>query len=297
MTPTKFLPSDEKLPTLAGVLATYPQAEVVKYSPQKRCIVRVVREGRTCYAKVYPSKFIKRGRGEGINETGKAFWSLTEAGLLNFRVPRPLGWNSVSQTIWNEELPGIAAVEKLKSQEGENIAFKIGKAVALIALSGIAPKRIFDYAEQLADADEFADITTQRFPELTTVVKSVRISLDRADRPTQKLAPIHGDMHIDQWLANENDLGLLDFEDFALGHPERDLGFFMVQLEAVHGCELDHKSLNAQVLRGYRSAGLRPNERLTRIYSAHKWFSKASKAGSSIQARELLDRAAICLND
>lgn len=289
--------ADEKLPTLATVLTAYPNAEVVKYSPQKRCIVRIVREGQTYYAKVYPSKFLKRGRGEGIDETCRAFWSLSETGRLNFRVARPAGWDSTSQTIWNEELPGTAAVEKLKSQNGEKVAFNIGKAIALIALSKITPKRVFGYADQLNDAAEFAAIANDRFPELISETGFLLTSLGRVDSPMRKLAPIHGDMHIDQWLMHRNDLGLLDFEDFALGHPERDLGFFMVQLEAEYGHELDHKYLNSCFLRGYRSEGLWPNEKLIQIYSAHKWFSKASKASSLNKAKELLSRAADCLKE
>ena len=295
MRQTKLFLTDQKLPTLAGVLASYPAAEIVKYSPQKRCTVRIVREGKVYYVKVYPSKFVKRQRGEGIDETGRVFWSLSQSGVLNFRVPRPVGWDGATQTVWNAELPGTAAIEKLKSPKGEEIAFNIGRAVALIALSGIVPRRVFDYPNQLTDAAEFAEITNRRFPELKSVVEPLLTSFKRPELPIRKLTPIHGDMHIDQWLTDRNRLGLLDFEDFALGHPERDLAFFMVQLEAEYGRELEHKMINGHFLAGYRSEGSSPNEKLLNIYSAHKWFSKASKAANKTDAEELLGRSRKCL--
>ncbi len=292
---TNVFLTDEKLPTLAGVLASYPAAEIVKYSPQKRCTVRIVREGQVYYVKVYPSKFLKRRRGEVIDETGRVFWSLSQSGVLNFRVPRPVGWDGATQTVWNVELPGTAAIEKLKSPKGEEIAFNIGRAIALIARSGIAPKRVFDHPDQLKDAAEFAEIIHRRFPALNRVVRLLLTSFEQAELPIRTLTPIHGDMHIDQWLTDRNRLGLLDFEDFALGRPERDLAFFMVQLEAEYGLELDHKLLNVHFLLGYRSEGLSPNDKLLNIYSAHKWFSKASKAANRTDAEKLLDRSRKCL--
>lgn len=292
---TDIFLTDEGLSTLASVLARYPNAEVVKYSPQKRCVVRVSRQGQTYYAKVYPPKFLKRGRGENINQIGKAFWSLSESGGLNFRVPSPAGWDAATRTIWNKELKGVAALEKLTSREGEKIAFSIGKAVALIEKSNITPNRVFEYSDQLTDTAEFADVITHRFPELVPAVDRLLTAFQQTDQPTRTLVPIHGDMHIDQWLADRNELGLLDFEDFSLGHPERDLAFFMVQLEAEYGHELDYPLINACFLQGYKSQGLWPSERLLNIYSAHKWFSKASKESNVFQATKLLDRAANCL--
>ncbi len=292
-----FVPTpslDSKLPTIAGLIAECPGAEIIKYSPKKRCIIRVRRQGRNFYAKVYPSKFLRRGRGEGIDEIGRAFWSLAEAGQLNFSVAKPAGWDAAAVAVWNEELVGSPAIERLRNG-GEQVVHEIGKAIALIADSPITPNRIFGYAQQLEDTAESAEILFSKFPAIAPTVKSVLEMLETVDLPEQVLKPIHGDMHIDQWMTNGNELGLLDLEDVSLGHPERDLAFFGVQLESEHGTEVDYATLIAVLMGGYKSLGSWPNKRLMKIYSANKWFSKSSKASSIQLANELLRRAVDCL--
>lgn len=287
--------ADRNLPAIAGLMAKCPDSEIIKYAPERRCIIRVVRQGRTYYAKIYPPKFLKRGRGEGIDEIGRVFWELAEAGELNFNVARPAGWDAAAAAVWCEELIGSPAVEILRSGSGEGIVYGIGKAISLIAKSRIEPKRIFDYAEQLKDTAEFAEILLNKFPALTATVEFLFKRLETVYLPEKQLVPTHGDMHIDQWLINGNELGLLDFEDVSLGHPERDLAFFTVQLESEYGTELDYATLNAHLIEGYKSIGSQPNERLINIYAANKWFSKASKANNVYLSKELLRRAGNCL--
>lgn len=289
--------ADEKLPALAVVLAAHPNAEIVKYSPEKRCTLRVVRGGRNYFAKVYPIRFLKRERGEKIHDTGAILWRLAEAGELNFRVAKPAGWDMATQTLWHEDLAGSAAIEGMKNGDCGRIAHRIGEAVALIERCRIKPTRVFDYGEQLKDSAEFAERVVMRFPSLNSAVAELLRRFEGVNLPDRKLKPIHGDMHIDQWLMNGETLGLLDFEDFALGHPERDLAFFSVQLEIEYGAELEFTKLNADFLAGYTSLGGEPDERLLNIYAAHKWLSKASKAATLERANDLLFRAFDCLKD
>ncbi len=238
---------------------------------------------------------MRRGRGEAIDEIGREFWKLAEAGEFNFRVARPAGWDTVALALWNEELIGSPSIERLRSGRGEQVVREIGRAIALIAGSRIKPKRVFDYAEQLKDTAEFAQILVRRFPGLTSTVKFLLRTFEKVDLPERGLTPIHGDMHIDQWLTNGEELGLLDLEDVSLGHPERDLAFFAVQIESEYGTELDHAVLNAVLMDGYQSTGSRPHERLLRVYAANKWLSKASKLSDVVLAKVFLRRAFNCL--
>jgi Phosphotransferase enzyme family len=297
MISTKTVKNDARLPTLATLLAAHSNHEIVKYSPEKRCTIRVIRNDKNYYAKVYPTKFSKRSRGEKIHRIGTEFWNLAEAGKLNFRVAKPIEWNAETQTLWHENLKGLAAIESLKSIGGRKIVHRIGQAVALIARCQIAPPRCFDYAEQLKDSTEFAEQIVARFPRLASATTNLLNSFAAVDLPERELAPVHGDMHIDQWLTDNGALGLLDFEDFSLGHPERDLAFFMVQLETEHGKKVDFGKLNDELINGYESIGGKPDARLLKIYAAHKWFSKAAKAVNSAQAEICLRRAVDCLKN
>lgn len=288
--------NDRKLPTLAAVLEDYPEAVVVKYEPERRCTIRIEHNARTFYVKVFPPKFGRHGRGQRIHQIESVVWQMASDGRLCFRVARPIGWEPFTKTLWQEEIKGTPVLEKLQSDCGQEIAFRIGSAIASIERCRIKIAKVFDYSEQLKDSEEWAEKLYGRFPELSTGVDKLLLNLHAVDVFEGELFPIHGDMHVGQWLIDGKDLGLLDFEDFSLGHPERDLAFFAVQLESEHGAELPYADLNAQFLNGYRSQGREPNAKLLDIYSARKWFSKASKAATSERANYLLKRAFQCID-
>ena len=295
MISTKTVKNDAKLPTLAALLAAHSNHEIIKYSPEKRCTIRITRGDKNYYAKVYPTKFLKRNRGGQIHQIGAEFWSLSEAGKLNFRVAKPIEWNAETQTLWHENLKGFAAIESLKSIGGEQIAHRIGQAVALIARCEIVPPRRFDYVEQLKDSAEFAEQIVARFPRLALAATNLLNSFAAVELPERELAPVHGDMHIDQWLTDVDALGLLDFEDFSLGHPERDLAFFTVQLEFEYNAIVDFAKLNDEFLKGYESIGGKLDKQLLDVYAAHKWFSKTAKVTTLEQTENCLKRAFDCL--
>ncbi|NJM61079.1 MAG: phosphotransferase [Oscillatoriales cyanobacterium RU_3_3] len=110
---------------------------------------------------------------------------------------------------------------------------------------------------------------------------------ENAKLPSETLVPIHGDMHLDQWLFDGKQLVLLDFEDFSLGEVERDLASFIVQTESEY--PRFSKEFNESFLAGFRSKGFRENERLMNFYKAHKWLAKAAKVEN--EAEKQLDKA------
>lgn len=289
--------ADENLPAISAVLQTHAQAEIVKYTPSKRCTMRVVQNNRNYFAKIYPSKFSRRERGENIHRVGVVLWEKAQAEKLNFRVPKPVRWDASTQTLWQEKLAGLPAIENFKVGGGEKIVFRIGQAIALIARSGIQRLRVFDYTEQMKDSAEFAEKIITLFPLLKYTINTLLAEFNRFKGYVARrtIVPIHGDMHIDQWLIDGDALGLVDFEDFSLGHSERDLAFFMVQLESEYAAEISFAGLNRNLIAGFDSIGGKPDEKLLCVYAGHKWLSKASKTGGQANAEKCLRRAFDCL--
>ena len=276
--------ADSELDTLSIVFRENPNAKIVKYSPHKRCLLQVEKGGKEFFIKVYPKKFLKRERGEKIHAIGERLWQLADEKRINFAVPKSVGWCNRTRTIWQEKFEG----EQLTaSWGGAKFAFEIGKSVAEISKLEIVPPRFFDRGEQLKDSHEFAEKIEKFAPHLKAKIDRFFNLAENAELPSEKLIPIHGDMHLDQWLFDGKQLVLLDFEDFSLGEVERDLASFIVQIEAEY--PNIKESFTNSFLEGFRSNGTTENERLMKFYMAHKWLSKAAKGKAEVEKR--LDKA------
>jgi thiamine kinase-like enzyme len=282
--------NDKKLPTAALFFAQFEQAEIIKYTPEKRGLFEVKTERGDFFVKLFPKKFQRDKRGENIHLVGQKFWNLAHKGKLDFCVPKPFLWDAKTLTLWQKKLDGIHAVEFLKNERHENLAFQIGRAIAAIADLKIVPMRRCNWTEQIGDSRDFAERLTEKFPYLKNDTEKL-LTLFEENQPAQTLVPTHGDMHIDQWLFDGANLGLLDFEDFSLADAERDLAFFIVQIETEYGAEICAARVEKDLLAGFVSAGKKVNEMLLQIYKAHKFLAKAAKAQSEKTTAEMMVKA------
>lgn len=120
---TRF-PYDPGLPTLPKVLS--PTAEVVRYRPARRCMLRVAgRDAEVRYTKVFPDN-----RGEEVHRQAVELWQAAEAGELGFTVALPLGWEPASRSLWQSQVPGTPAVATLRSADGAALALRLRRAAA-----------------------------------------------------------------------------------------------------------------------------------------------------------------------
>ncbi len=236
---------------------------------------------------MYPKKFLKRERGEKIHEVGEELWQFANQRQINFAVPKSIGWCKRTRAIWQEKVEG----EQLTANCGTQIASEIGKGVADISRLEIIPPRFFDRHEQIKDSREFAEKIERFAPYLKEKLDIFFTLCNQAKLPAEKLVPIHGDMHINQWLNDGKRLCLLDFEDFSLGEVELDLASFLVQIKAEYPQAGD--SFITSFLQGFRSKGLIENEQLFEFYAAHKWLAKAAK--DEKKASSLIDKALLKL--
>lgn len=296
-------PMDDQLTTIKAVLATPGRPTVVQYWPGRRCTVRFDAEGQTRFAKIYPKKFLRRGRGAAIHAVGVALWQAAARGDVSFAVPCPEGWDASLQTLWQARLPGTPVVGQLLGREGSCLAHRLGQAAASLTRCTLGACRVFDRAEQLKDSQEYGHDLGCRVPHLAAAVEALLAGLQRAHMALamRPLRPMHGDMHAEQWLEEGGRFGLVDFDDVALGDPERDAAFFMVQLEAEYGLHAPTAPVAAAFLAGYESVAGSLDRALLHTYMAHKWLSKALKAARALhpdgdaQAAGHLARAQHCL--
>ena len=292
-------PADSILNTLSQALAGGGQPRVLQYWPGKRCTIRFEEGTESRYTKVYPKKFLRRDRGAQLHRVATALSTAAGRGEIGFTVAAPVCWDADTRTLWQLHLEGTPASSLLAGDSGCRVAYRMGQAAASLGRCGIVPTRIFDVHEQLADSADYGGELATHVPRLAATVDALLSELEAmAAEPLQRaLCPVHGDLHAGQWVVDGPRLGLLDFDDFSLGEPERDAAFFVTQLESELGLGLRVAQLAEAFLAGFEEVAGSLDPRRVAAYAAHKWLSKARKAARELRsdgdarAERMLSRA------
>lgn len=268
------LPADEAaLPGLAALAAT-PEAAIVRWRPRKRCTVRV--GGR--FAKAF------RGRqGARINAEAMA---LRRAGL-GFAVPRPLGYDAEARVLWQEALPGEPAGAAVLAPGGDGLAERMGAAAATLASCGVAPRGVHDSSVAVSKLERCVAELGAALPELAPRAEGLLRELQEVHAAsTTRLAPVHGNLGLDHWLVSGDGLGVVDFDNFAMGEPERDASSFLAELPG-HA----PAAVGEAFLAGWERVGGPLDRALTGAYAAHRLVRKARIAAWSLKPRAELRTA------
>jgi hypothetical protein len=201
--------ADEGLPTLPAVLSRPGRRRVIRYRPHRQCTIRFEGEGHGLFAKVFPDE-----RGERVHAEAVALWEASAHGELAFRVARPVRWDRAERTLWHEELPGEPVVDRLRSGQGPELAERMGRALASLSQSRLAPAGLFDGDAQLRHTSRGGEELCRHVPRLRPIVTAILHKLSHLHRQTaaRRPRPIHGAPHAHQWLDDGGQLGLLDFD-------------------------------------------------------------------------------------
>ena len=265
--------TDERLPTMPAVLAQFPDWQVVRYLPRRRCTLR--QEKR--YLKVYPDD-----RGQRADCSGRTLWC---AQHLAFNVPTPEGWDPATRTLSQQALSGIPVAHALYGPPGAGTARRIGHANASLAQSSLHFHHVFDASAELRQSLSIGTELIPRVPSLAPTIGQLLQSLGtiHATFPSRALRPIHGDPHAAQWLDDGEQLGLLDFESTAMGDPELDAAVFLAELDFEAELQLPVAQLEAAYLTGAQSAGLLFDPDRLRAYRGHKRLAKALRSARAVR--------------
>jgi Phosphotransferase enzyme family len=293
------LPSDPRLPTLPAVLAAVERPTVVRYRPYSRCTVRVERDGKNSFAKVFSD-----GRGTRVHAEGVQLWRAARRGELRFLVARPERLDLETGAAWQGELHGAAVTTRILSGD-VGLAERMGSAAASLTRSSVRPYRVMDYPVQLAKSTRRSDLLRRLVPQLDGPTRLLVRRLQTIPESTsaRPLRPIHGDLSLGQWVDAGQHLGLVDFEDLALGDPERDAANFLVEVGVQDPDRVPAARLGEGFLAGYESV-LGPLDRtLLGAYMAQKALRRATIAACTVRpdfarkAEALVERAGAWLQE
>ena len=269
---------DPRLPALPAVLARCDAYEVVRYRPRRRCSLLAVVAGEPRYAKV-----LADGSAQAIHRAGVELWKVAARGELRFAVAAPDRCDAATSTVWQHAVPGTAVKERLLAAEGPALAERLGAALASLALSSARPADVRGRGAAFGRTMSIGRDLTALVPGLGAQVDALLSEIRRLHdaAPARPLRPVHGAPHPRQWLELEGDLGLVDFDNFALGEREVDVAIFLAAMDAERSAHA--ADVNAAFLAGYEAVAGRLDGALLAGRRAAERLAKARRSAWAVR--------------
>jgi aminoglycoside phosphotransferase (APT) family kinase protein len=243
------LSNTEKMDELVGALSVdqpelqSSKIEKLRYRPERRYVVKLVKDERpVALAKIYRPADFERSRNNAC--------AFTSQGHL--RVPTVLGVAEAYGAVASAWLPGTAP------KPNEEAATRIGLALATLHTQRPSGLAELTAARQLRTLAELVDYLAALWPPLAKLADHVGQRLSAAMQcGSNEVTSIHGDFHLEQMIEHDGLIGLVDFDDAAMGNPGWDLGNIVGHL---HGHDLRDGNCNADgfgelLLEPYQRAG------------------------------------------
>ena len=273
---------DPSLPGLSQALARVNDPQIIRYRPGKRCTFRgVLVDGRTVFVKTFAHE-----RAADIWRDSLAIAAASAHAELAFAVAAPVWLDRETNSLALSSIPGANAAPLLCQDGGEALAGDIANALATIPRSGAKTAFRFTAEDQLARTSKYARKFRRAAPTLTPLIDDVVSALTLAHKRAvgERLRPVHGAPHPQQWLYGPAGLGLVDFDRFGLGPIELDAATFVAELdfEAEAGGGRN-KAIRSFVI-NYRNAVGAFDDEMFMIYRTHKHVAKAFKASLAVRS-------------
>lgn len=211
---------------------------IVKYTPEKTCMVRVQMElqhnttGKNQSWTIYGKTFAE-DQGKVTDHIMRQLWKpeIKSNNALNFA--KPLGYLPAFKTSWQEGLPGVPLSNREWSDsEFLDLIKKSAKMIAALHQTPVECARkiqrqdIVEKLERLKTRLNNAEPTIRAI--LEDLVDRLLIQADNLDFTT--LATLHGDLHLKNILVERNNLYLIDLDTISLSPPLFDVGNFIAWL-------------------------------------------------------------------
>lgn len=220
----------------AGGTATESHPELKRLVPRRRALVRYADPHLTpgpVYCKLYePKADISAARNLALLQQCAA--------QLEFAIPRMIHHDPKSRVVVMTEIPGVA-LSTLSDKEMRRGLCAVGPALASLHSSSLVPDTIWTAeAEVRALRRAMTDISAA-LPRcnagIDATVAALAGQIELFDAVPS--APIHGNLFGDQILIDGTRVGIVDWDDLALGDPLYDIGRLMAHIVFLVGIRED----------------------------------------------------------
>ena len=211
--------------------------DMLRYEPQCRATLRYIltpADGSKPY--VLYAKTFHGNHAEDIDRRFDYFWNLAATDASAPLVAQPLGYCTVTQTLWQAPAPGRPLLQSINRHNGAALMESVARALTLLHAAPLTPSADAtprSAAHWLTEARRRQKKISRANPALAARATDVAdaIVVNTWYQSTRPLSLIHGDFHPDQiWVHGER-IVLFDFDEFTLGDPMEDLASFALRLE------------------------------------------------------------------
>lgn len=205
--------------------------EVVNFRPEQRCTLRV----ETLTAKGPVAWFVKTYADDTGRETfGRMsrLRRLAERHAIGLGIPRPVCYDERTRSLWLEEVRAEPLESRLIGERWQGHMWAVGRALARLHRHAEAGTTEWTPALLLGELAHKAARLVAVYPLLRQILPTLIEQLTNA-APCLAALPmvaIHGDFHIGQLLALDQDVVFCDLDELASGNPAQDLANFSVDL-------------------------------------------------------------------
>jgi len=211
--------------------------ERVKYMPGKRCVLRYEADLENQSGESRRLAFYSKTYSDGRSRSHYDNLQEIHARLGDkINIPRPLLHVEEANTFWQEPWEGRALIDLLDEWDWHELFPRLAKLLAAFHKSHYEGLPRVDVLERALDsAQEDAQVLGWLLPQyrsrcdeaLAALVGSKEILAKRAT----PVAPFHGTFRIEQILARNDEIALVDFDGMALGDPLFDVAEFLTSLQ------------------------------------------------------------------
>lgn len=242
----KHLADPEKQKRLLAALGLPEDCQIapIRHRPERRFVGQILHRGE-------PIALLKLYRDAAYAQSAVNSGAFGDAGSL--RVPRCLGESETYHAVATQWLAGPAVMP------GPGEAARIGATLAAlhaqrpVGLSTLTREDQVQAIRQVADA--VADLSPELGKDAHRVVDQIALAISRFhDTPVA----IHGDFYLAQLIDMDDAIGIVDFDESAMGPAGWDLGNIIGHL--IYGGGSGTAEFGAEMLRGYRDHGGRIDE-------------------------------------
>jgi ABC-type multidrug transport system ATPase subunit len=134
-------------------------------------------------------------------------------------------------------LTSQGAVDGTTPPKALDVAYEAAAFLRVLQNHEFAELPVATPEHQMREANRHARLASVLVPELDLQLKVLIERLNRAMPANVRLTPAHGDFHVDQLIANEKRLTVIDFDEMCMAPGALDVATYAA--DVVRGCEED----------------------------------------------------------
>ena len=301
----EFVPTT-MLPELA--LVREVKLEVVNYRPGERCTLRydIALKGRrgsdtprsiTLFAKTY-----KDAAGASVH--GHLLELYSRGALYpRVRVAEPLGYDAATRTVWQRGAQGRPAAQLCGTGEQDVAVRAMARSLSGLHAAELSYERVILRELLVSDTRKRANKLGAAFEPLAESLQQTveQCEQQRHALPVGSAALLHGDAHINQFLIDDGEAVMFDFDELTSGDAEHDLANFIISLQLDTPMGTEQRAIESflheyreHTSRGVDAALLTWHYRLQLISKAYRAFwRQAPHAQATVERAVALASATV----